>query len=79
VLQDHERIAADLHDHVIQDDVSRSGWVAGMVGGLARPEHQTRILGIVDALDTSIRRLRSSILPASAHPPAVSTACDSGC
>jgi signal transduction histidine kinase len=61
LLREHERIAADLHDHVIQELFALAMGLQSMVGGLDRPEQQTRVLGYVDALDDTIRRVRATI------------------
>lgn len=61
LLREHERIAADLHDHVIQELFALAMGLQSMVGGLERPEQQTRVLGYVDALDDTIRRVRATI------------------
>ena len=60
-LQDRDRIAADLHDHVIQELFATGMGLEGLVHGLDRPEHRTRVLGYVDRIDTTIRRIRTSI------------------
>jgi signal transduction histidine kinase len=61
LLREHERIAADLHDHVIQELFALAMGLQSMVGGLQLPQQQTRVLGYVDALDDTIRRVRATI------------------
>jgi PAS domain S-box-containing protein len=60
LLEERERIARDLHDHVIQ-----RLFAAGMAleGSVARadPDVATRITRVVDDLDDTIRQLRSVI------------------
>jgi signal transduction histidine kinase len=60
-LEDHDRIAADLHDHVIQELFATGMGLQGLVHGLDRPEHRTRVLDYVDRIDATIRRIRTSI------------------
>jgi signal transduction histidine kinase len=66
-LEDHERIAADLHDHVIQELFATGMGLEGMVHGLDRPDQQNRVLGYVERIDATIRRVRTSIFQLS-HP-----------
>jgi signal transduction histidine kinase len=61
LLADHDRIAADLHDHVIQQLFATGLGLHGMVPHQSRPEHQKRLFGYVDALDDTIRRIRTTI------------------
>ncbi len=58
---DRDRIAADLHDHVIQEMFSIGMGLQGMINGLRDPEQQARISGYVDSLDSTIRRIRATI------------------
>ena len=60
-LQEHDRIAADLHDHVIQELFATGMGLAGMVHNLANHEQQARVLGYIEALDATIRRIRTTI------------------
>jgi signal transduction histidine kinase len=61
LLADHDRIAADLHDHVIQQLFATGMGLNGLVAHQDRPEHQERLLGYVDALDDTIRSIRTTI------------------
>ena len=61
LMADHERIAADLHDHVIQELFATGMGLQGLVSLQARPEDRQRILGHVDAIDATIRRIRTTI------------------
>lgn len=60
-LEDHERIASDLHDHVIQELFATGMGLEGMIDGLTRPDHRARVIGYVEALDATIRRIRTTI------------------
>ncbi len=66
-LEDHERIAADLHDHVIQELFATGMGLEGMVHALDRADQQNRVLGYVERIDATIRRVRASIFQLS-HP-----------
>jgi signal transduction histidine kinase len=60
VMQEHERIAADLHDHVIQELFATGMGLQSLVRGLDQPEHD-RVLDYVESIDATIRRIRSTI------------------
>ena len=66
VSADHDRIAADLHDHVIQELFATGMGLQSLVPQ-ARPEHQQRLLGHVDSIDATIRRIRTTIFQVT-HP-----------
>jgi nitrate/nitrite-specific signal transduction histidine kinase len=61
LLQEHDRIAADLHDHVIQELFATGMGLQSMLSAIDRPELRSRLLGCVDALDTTIRHIRATI------------------
>lgn len=61
MYEDRERIARDLHDHVIQRLYATGMSLAGTVPILARPEAPGRIHSAVDAMDETIRDIRSTI------------------
>jgi signal transduction histidine kinase len=61
LVADHDRIAADLHDHVIQQLFATGLGLHSLVPHQSRPEHQKRLFGYVDALDDTIRRIRTTI------------------
>lgn len=61
VMQEHERIAADLHDHVIQELFATGMGLQNLVRGLDQPEKRERVLDYVDSIDATIRRIRSTI------------------
>lgn len=69
-IQDHERIAADLHDHAIQELFAVGMGLQGMLGGIHRPDQRARINGYIDALDSTIQRIRSTIFQIQIEPAA---------
>jgi signal transduction histidine kinase len=71
LLREHDRIAADLHDHVIQELFATGMGLQGMLAAIDRPELRGRLVGYVDALDATIRRIRATIFQLQ-HDQAVS-------
>jgi signal transduction histidine kinase len=61
ILQDRDRIARDLHDLVIQRLYATGMSLQGAMPLLTRPEAVSRVSGAVDALDETIREIRSAI------------------
>ncbi len=61
LLAEHDRIAADLHDHVIQELFATGMGLEGMLSAVANPELRARLVGAVDALDATIRNIRATI------------------
>jgi len=61
VLQDRERIARDLHDLVIQRLYATGMSLQGALPLITRPDVTDRISSAVDALDETIREIRSAI------------------
>ena len=61
ILQDRDRIARDLHDLVIQRLYATGMSLQGAMPLLARPEAASRVSNAVDALDETIREIRSAI------------------
>ncbi len=61
ILQDRDRIARDLHDLVIQRLYATGMSLQGAVPLLTRPEAADRVSSAVDALDETIRDIRSAI------------------
>jgi signal transduction histidine kinase len=61
VLRDRERIARDLHDLVIQRLYATGMSLQGAMPLIARPEANDRVSRAVDALDETIREIRSAI------------------
>jgi signal transduction histidine kinase len=61
MLDERERIAADLHDHVIQRLFAAGLSLQSTAGTLRAGEAADRILATVDDLDATIRQIRTSI------------------
>ena len=61
ILSDRDRIARDLHDLVIQRLYATGMSLQGAMPLLVRPEAATRVSSAVDALDETIREIRSAI------------------
>jgi signal transduction histidine kinase len=61
MLDERERIAADLHDHVIQRLFAAGLSLQRAAGSLGAGETTDRILATVDDLDATIRQIRTSI------------------
>jgi signal transduction histidine kinase len=61
ILQDRDRIARDLHDLVIQRLYATGMSLQGAMSVLSRPEAAARVSQAVDALDETIREVRSAI------------------
>jgi signal transduction histidine kinase len=73
-MEDHDRIAADLHDHVIQELFALGMGLQGLAGRISRPEHADRINGYIDTIDKVISKIRTSIFQLQAReqdPPAL--------
>ena len=61
IFTDRDRIARDLHDLVIQRLYATGMSLEGAMPLLTRPEAATRVSSAVDALDETIREIRSAI------------------
>lgn len=61
VLADRDRIAGDLHDHVIQRLFAAGMSLQGIVGLIEAPEARKRVTTVVGQLDDTVRELRTSI------------------
>jgi signal transduction histidine kinase len=61
VLADRTRIAADLHDHVIQRLFATGMSLQGAVRRIADPEAQRRVARAVEELDATVRQVRAAI------------------
>jgi signal transduction histidine kinase len=61
ILQDRDRIARDLHDLVIQRLYATGMSLQGAMPLVTRPEAAGRVSSAVDALDETIREIRSAI------------------
>jgi signal transduction histidine kinase len=70
VLQDRDRIARDLHDLVIQRLYATGMSLQGTVPLISRPEVGDRVSSAVDALDETIREIRSAIFSLQSHSDA---------
>jgi len=62
ILEDRDRIARDLHDHVIQRLFAAGLSLEGVARSLSHDEISQRIMSEVSEIDDIIRELRSSIL-----------------
>ncbi|MEU4330009.1 sensor histidine kinase [Nonomuraea dietziae] len=61
LLEDRDRIAKDLHDVVIQRLFATAMTLMGAVRMVERPEAVDRVQQAIDALDETIRQIRSTI------------------
>ncbi len=61
ILEDEERIATDMHDHVIGDLFATGMDLQAMAGTLDRVEDVQRLSDAVETLDSVIKRIRTSI------------------
>jgi signal transduction histidine kinase len=67
LYQDRERIARDLHDLVIQRLYATGMSLEGTMPMITRPEVASRISSAVDAMDETIKDIRSTIFALQAH------------
>ena len=70
MLDERDRIAADLHDHVIQRLFAAGLSLQGVAAQLGSGRPVDRILGIIDDLDTTISQIRTSIFQLQRLPEA---------
>jgi signal transduction histidine kinase len=61
VLADRDRIAGDLHDHVIQRLFATGMSLQGTVRRISDPDAQRRVTRAVEQLDATVREIRTSI------------------
>ena len=61
VLEDRDRIARDLHDHVIQRLFAAGLAVQSIAGAVHKEGNTARLNQVVDELDDTIRQIRTSI------------------
>jgi signal transduction histidine kinase len=61
LLEDRDRIARDLHDHVIQRLFAIGLTVQSVAGSMGTDERQTRLSRVVSDIDETIRQTRTSI------------------
>lgn len=71
-VDDHDRIALDMHDHVIGELFAVGMGLQGLVAASRQPAHAARINTYVDTLDRVISEIRSTIfqLQPRRHDPA---------
>jgi len=69
VFEDRDRIARDLHDLVIQRLYATGMSLQGAIGLIAAPDVARRVNAAVDALDETIREIRSSIFALQTRQP----------
>jgi signal transduction histidine kinase len=70
MLEDRDRIAKDLHDLVIQRLYATGMSLQGITSLIRVPEVAQRVSRSVDALDDTIREIRSAIFALQTHPEA---------
>lgn len=70
VFEDRDRIARDLHDLVIQRLYATGMSLQGTVPQITAPDAADRVNRAVDALDETIREIRSSIFELQTRPEA---------
>jgi signal transduction histidine kinase len=70
VFEDRDRIARDLHDLVIQRLYATGMTLEGVFARLGATETGQRVSGAVDALDETIKEIRSAIFALHARPGA---------
>jgi signal transduction histidine kinase len=61
MLEDHERIAGDLHDHVIQRLFAAGMRLQG-IAGLPETERLTRVDEVIGDIDDVIGQIRATIV-----------------
>ncbi len=79
MLDERERIAADLHDHVIQSLFAAGLTLQAVAGRLPPGPSTDRILCTITGLDDTIRQIRTSIFQLQQPPQPGSRACAHGC
>lgn len=67
LLEDRDRIARDLHDHVIQQLFAAGLTVQSVAGGLRGDERAERLERVVSGIDDTIRQIRTSIFQLRGH------------
>ena len=70
VFEDRDRIARDLHDLVIQRLYATGISLEGVSARLAESDHRRRVSSAVDALDETIKEIRSAIFSLHSRPAA---------
>lgn len=67
LFEERDRIARDLHDHVIQQLFAAGLTLQGISMGMEDRPSAERISGVVDSLDASIQQIRSAIFELKDH------------
>ncbi|MGJ0558328.1 sensor histidine kinase [Methylocystis sp.] len=67
LYEERDRIARDLHDHVIQQLFAAGLTLQGVSMGIGNQAHAQRIDQVVDSLDGSIQQIRNSIFELRDH------------
>ena len=75
LLEDRDRIARDLHDLVIQRLYATGMSLEGTMPMITRPEVASRITNAVDAMDETIKEIRSTIFQLQARGVATGRIC----
>ncbi|GIF73846.1 GAF domain-containing sensor histidine kinase [Asanoa siamensis] len=73
MLRERERIAADLHDHVIQRLFAAGLSLQGLAARLGPGEPADRVVRVIDDLDTTISQIRTTIFQLQRPPGGVAT------
>jgi signal transduction histidine kinase len=73
VYQDRDRIARDLHDLVIQRLYATGMSLQGTMPMISRPEVSDRVTRAVDAMDETIKEIRSAIFALQARDAEIQT------
>jgi len=61
VLADRERVAGDLHDHVIQRLFATGMTLHGGIRRITDPEAQRRVLAAIEQLDGTVQEIRAAM------------------
>jgi signal transduction histidine kinase len=61
VFEDRDRIARDLHDHVIQRVFAAGLTLQAVLPRVGDAEAQRRVLGVISQLDETVREIRTTI------------------
>ncbi len=67
--EDHDRIAGDLHDSVIQELFALGMGLQSLAGRIGTPVHAGQLIEYTDTIDKVIRKIRDSIFQVQAREP----------
>lgn len=67
LTEERDRIAADLHDHVIQELFATAMGLQNIASALTLPDQQSQVRGYAVSLDETIRRIRQTIFTVQSH------------